>query len=990
MVIIKLLIRMNREIKANFGQFLSIVLIIAAGSMLMSGMFSSITAMDQATQAYYKNQNMSDLWIYFKGISEEEVRKLANTDGIDKLEGRYTISEQINIDGTDCTLRIHSLTDINRPLLTEGALPKGSNEILLDYKFAQANNFSIGSTIRVGENVLSISGFCMNPEYAYKQKDGAGAANSNRTFGIVYAEKNTLTGLILTSEEYIEQKAKIREEFDEAEAKLMDVEEKLAEGTLQYEENLEEADKSFEEAEIKLQDTKKKLDENQEKLSRQTETAKEQLDTTQLQIDAAKEQLYEAQMELDAGYKEYQGIRKSLSSEQQLVKDKQFQMQYEEMTNQQNKLTIQQETLNKKQEASDKQASEMQSQIDEARSEYAEKLQEMEQKKDETYQHLETVKAELDRNKVELSMQRTDFLNKKTEAEQELGKVVEAFQEVLIVTDHSEEVITAAKSIDSYVSAIEKNNQPSYVNVSGALDPIRSVSYIFPLIFFIVAAVIAFISLSKTVENQRTQIAVMQALGISKRNIRISYTAYALLTSVSGSILFAILGNILIPKLLIRVFISRFELPAITAPIYPEYVVLPLFLAVFFSGVAAQIAVQKVLREIPAQAMRPRLPKGSKTILLERFTALWKRLGYSNKLILRNLFLNKGRILLSSFGVIGSVMLIFTGLSLRSSAFSVIDSSIDSMSYDLSVTLQDQVAEKSAVHFGFNVSRFEKSKTDKAIIMLTEDVGINIQMVESQTSLVNVFDANGKKIDFHENSVIIPDSIAQSYGICLGDQIQVIVDDLEYSLTVTDISVQYTAKTMYLTFEGAKKAGMDTDTGTLLVLLADQEQLDGAVSALSDRGDIKSISTTTDIISRNKDMLNTLNATIMLILSAAAILAVTVIYNTTSINIFERTREYATLMVLGYYKSEVNHLTLVENMILTAFGCILGLPLGIVLFQYLAELISRSSLRIPSQLDFTMLAVTVILTFVFTLLSNLLLRPKIKHIVLTEALKSVE
>lgn len=985
----KLYKRMFREIGSHFGQFLSIVLIIAVGSMLMSGMFASITAMDNSTRQYYDNQNMADLWGYFKGISEEEISSLALTGGVTEAEGRYTFSEQIQVNGTDCTLRLYSMTNINRSLLTDGALPSDKNEMILDYKFAEANLLTVGSKITVSGETLTVSGLCMNPEYAYKQKD-TGAAISNRTFGIGYAQNDTLIALIQSSDAFVEHKKEVQEKLDDAESQIADAKTKLSNADGEYNENKAEADRSFTEAEARLQEIKKKLDDGQALLHEQKSASAQQLQDAQVQIDTFQEKIDTSKQTLDKSYAEYKAVRSALSPEQQSAQDAAFQSKYQELETQQGALSMQQSNLNAQKESAEKQIVQKQEELDNGYREYESNAAEFRKSKENAYARLNGVKAEIDKNRAELAEQEEEYQSQKKEAEEELFQAARRYQEVLFKTDNSEAVLSAVQTYESYITGVELKNQPSYVNVNGALDPIRSVSYLFPLIFFFVAAAVAFISLSKTVENQRTQIAVMQGLGVSKSGIRQSFLTYAGLASVFGSIPFALLGNLLIPKLLIRVFVSRFELPAIDIPMYPLYVLLPLLFAVLFSGLATLIAVQKVLKEIPAQAMRPRPPKSSRTILVERFTAFWSRLGYSNKLILRNLFLNKGRILLSSVGIIGSVMLILTGLSLRSSALQVVNTTMDSMSYDLSVVYRDSLEEASSIPFDVPVRKSELSAAKKTTLLLSEDVALSCQIVESGSELIHLQDTTGKRIVFEPNSVIIPDSVAKDYGLSVGDRFQTSFDDTEHTLTVTGISVQYTAKIMYLSFDSAKAAGIDCTADTLLVELADESMLNSAVDTLSKQDTVKSVSTKADIIARSKDMLKTLNATIFLILISAAVLAVTVIYNITSINIFERTREYATLMVLGYYKKEVNRLTLAENVILTAFGCLLGLPAGYYLFLYLAGVISRTNLQIPTGLDWRMAAVTIALTFGFTFISNLLLRPKIKNIVLVEALKSVE
>lgn len=986
----KLYRRMFREIGSNFGQFLSIVLIIAVGSMLMSGMFSAITAMDETTDSYYEEQNIADLWVYFNGITEEDYETLAQTDGVTQAAARYTISEDVLVNDVDCTIRFHSLTDINRPLVTEGSLPTTKDEIVIDSKFAEANDFVLGEQIKVKGETLTVTGFCMDPEYAYKQKDAATIVTSNRTFGIAYTDQATLIALIKTSDVYTTQVTKTEAALDDAKAQLDEGQAKLDDANSEYQTNKAEADSAFGAAGQQLEVTKDNLYAAQAELNQSITAANQQFEEAQAQLDQKMSQLEQNKSSLDESFAAYQEIRNTLFPEEQTEQDEAFQSQYDTLYQESAALEQQQSVLDEQKDNATTQATEKQNEIDAGFAAYESKLSAWDQERQDTYTRLDEAKAQLDANQAELFDQEESYLSQKSDVEEELSKAAENYQEVLFKTDDPEKVIDVAKTMDTYVSHVELSNQSSYVNVSGALDPIRSVSYVFPLIFFLVAAAIAFISLSKTVENQRTQIAVMRALGIEKSSIRRSFLLYSFLAAVFGSVPFALIGNVLIPKLLIKVFMNRFELPEAVIPVYPLYVVLPLLFAVIFCGVATLLAVQKVIREIPAQAMRPRPPKGTKTIWVERYQGLWQKLRYSHKLVLRNIFLNKGRIFLSSIGIIGSVMLVLTGLSLQSAAHGVVDTTVDSMGYDLSVVYQNDPDDDTALPPTISVEKMEWSKTAKATLNAKDDVTVNLQLVENSSDLVCVFDAKGNQITFDQNSVVIPDTIAKEYGLFVGDYINVTVNDVKYRLKVSDISMEYATKTMYMTFNSAKACGLDLSKDTLLVALKAGSSAEHTVQTLSGESDVKSVNTKEDMVSHSKDMLKTLNATILLILISAAVLAITVIYNITSINIFERTREYATLMVLGYYKEEVNHLTLVENLLTTGFGSLLGLPLGYVLFRYLAEIIGESNLRIPTGLDFKMVIATIILTFAFTFLSHLLLRPKIKNIVLTEALKSVE
>lgn len=990
MVMKKLYLRMMREIKSNMGQFISIVLVIAVGSMLLAGMFAATTGMHDLTDQYYKDQNLADAWSYFKGISEEEVQDLSNTDGITAAEGRYTYNADIVVDGSESTLRIHSLTNINRPLLTEGSLPENTNEIIIDYKYARANKLSVGEHITIKSVDFVIYGFCMNPEYAYKQKDAATAVVSDKAFGIAYAQKETLLTLNKNSDIYLELEEEINDKLNEAKSQIDDAKAKLKHATASYNEKKAAAEEGFSDAVKKLAATKKDLDSAQIELTNQKNEFNQTIQDAQSQIDDAREQLNNAKEQLDLSYAQYLTIRPALSAEEQQIQDAAFEMQYTQLEENIKLLNDQQNALDAQKDETQHQFAVSQTQIDYGYSQYQKAVTKLTKTKEQTYAQFSDIASELEDNQNKISDAEAEYALNKTKAEDELKQALENYQEVLLKASDLSLAEAAVNSNDNYISFINYESQASYAMVSSSLDPIKTVSYIFPLIFFLVAAIIAFISMSKNVENQRTQIAVMQALGISKWKIRLSFLSYSLTASVFGSILFALLGNIFIPKSLIKPFVSRFEMPAISIPIYPLYILLPLLLAIIFCSIATFMAVEKVLKEIPAQAMRPRPPKNSKTILLERFTSFWKELNYSGKLISRNIFLNKGRMFLSAIGIIGSFMLILTGFSLKYSASNAIDTAINSINYDISAVYTDPVGNKSSLDFDFPLEDIELTHSMGATLKTADDIDINMQIIETNSALIDLYDSDKNRIDIQQDSFILPSGLANQYGLSKGSVVMLTIADVDYQFTVTDVSTQYVTEKLYISYDLAKKAGLDIEMNSAIIKLKNADDLNTATAELLEDDAIKSVNTKQDIVSRSEDMLRTLNITIYIIILSAAVLAITVIYNISSINIFERTREYATLMVLGYFKKEIYRLMFVENMILTSLGCLLGLPLGVMLYRYLIEVISRSNLTLPNQINGVIVLLALLLTFVFSIATNIIIRPKIKKIVLVEALKSVE
>ncbi len=564
------------------------------------------------------------------------------------------------------------------------------------------------------------------------------------------------------------------------------------------------------------------------------------------------------------------------------------------------------------------------------------------------------------------------------------------YQELLIKSNDIGTAISAIENQDYYRYYLEREDQASYSMVSGGVDTISTISYIFPVVFFVVAALILLICMTKMVENQRMQIAVMEAMGISKGNIRMGFIFYAAMASLAGSVLFSYLGNLFLPHVLIKMFRNRFAIHGITALTNPIILAAPFVLAFLLSALAAGIAVSEVLSLVPAQAMRPKPPKKSKRILLERIPGLWRRMSYPMKLICRNLFLNKMRVLLSSIGIICSVMLMLTGLSLQNAANDVLVNKQDSVGYDLSVVYYENIASVSELNYPAEVESIELTKNIKGSLSDFEHQTVSVQLLPVGCELIRIFDETKQELPIENNSVILPQTLAEDCNIAVQDTIAIQINENEFVLTVTGISVQYTSNILYISENMADAVGIDTDSNVAMVKLKNVDDATKLKDDIYHDEKIKAVNLKSEVSGAVADNLKMMNTIIDIIVVAAIIMSVAVIYNITSINLFERSREYATLMVLGYYKKEVNHLLFRENMVITVLGCIGGLPCGIILFRVILNLFNDSGVTLPQKTSSHMVLIAYAITIIFAIITNIIMKKKIKEIDMIEALKGVE
>jgi putative ABC transport system permease protein len=354
------------------------------------------------------------------------------------------------------------------------------------------------------------------------------------------------------------------------------------------------------------------------------------------------------------------------------------------------------------------------------------------------------------------------------------------------------------------------------------------------------------------------------------------------------------------------------------------------------------------------------------------------------------MFRNKVRIVLSSIGVIGSVALLTAGFSIRSIAGKVMDSTYDSLNYDLQVDFDGPLEDKSSIAIPVDVVALEYTDVRLATMKIADGVPVRAQIMENNSRMIVLFDPNGKEIPFQQDSCIIPQNIAEENGLHIGDPLSIEIGTDTYSFIITGINKQIFSKRVYLGETAAAMAGIPMEKNMIFVKLKESIFTERVMAGFQENIHVTGVTTKSNQVALAREVMSMLNALIAIIILASSILAVTVIYNITSVNIMERTHDYATMMALGYTTQQVNRIIIMENVALTLFGAVAGTPLGYVLYEYLRDAITRDDLTIGK--DLTPLAAigAILVSFALTALTNWLLRSKIQRIQLIQTLKALE
>ncbi|TQR31611.1 ABC transporter permease [Brevibacillus brevis] len=588
-------------------------------------------------------------------------------------------------------------------------------------------------------------------------------------------------------------------------------------------------------------------------------------------------------------------------------------------------------------------------------------------------------------------------------AEETLSEILGglSYNEIMIDATEGYDIDKLGQSIEAqskhlpYVNQVRKERTFSYSKMNETIHNNKLMSMVIPFVLFLIVAIILFLTMSRMIDSQRNQVGIMKALGVKNRSIMLHYMGYPVLASIIGSIIGCTLAALVFVPFVTASSARAYSLPGITYSLSFYTFIPPIIFSSAFGILACYLSGRSILKECAAQAMRPKPPKKMKTLLIERIPGIWSHISYSYKLILRNIFLNKQKAIASSIGVVVSTVLLITAFGTQSALQKVASQMEEVYTYDLRVdymlgTSIDTVKLPSGIKNGYSLSTFpvefiKGDEKDNATLVVTE----------KENTLIHFFDENNNRITLENNGVLVPKSYADKYHISAGDTIPITfkapeLQNKSVDMKVLHISTQYSNPSFYITPDYLKSFGIDYSPTSLFVEANSSADLisvrnffeqDPHVEALADRDDLKK--TAEYILKQN-------NFVFIMFIVCAVILSFGAIYSISSINIYERNRELATLKVLGYQKHKINRLIFFENLVLTTFAILVALPISSYVYSVIVKALSSTHQQIPDQLTIPILLVSVILAYLLTILSNLLLQRKVTNINMIESLKGVD
>ena len=783
-------------------------------------------------------------------------------------------------------------------------------------------------------------------------------------------------------------RAKANNEFNEAGKKLLDAKNTLQQNENDFNAKKQEAEKQISDYETSLNELKQ-IQEQYNNLQNTLSTSKAQLEILEKQLNVSneekKEELKKQINELNASISKIEaGI---------IVIDKQLEAQGITDINQ-----IVTYTENAIQTAKAELAN-GQKKIDSAKAELQSKEEQLNKTKNSTYAELDSAEKKLDESvkkieeaEAELAKSREEFNSKISDAEKEL--------------DDAEEEVNSIERPTWYI--LDRQQNAGYVSYMQDTDRVANLAQVFPIVFFIVAALISLTSMTRMVEEQRVQIGTLKALGYNKLQIASKYIIYATLATVIGGLIGLVIGFSILPKVIADIYAMVYDVPDVILEFNMTYATAGMLAAMLCTIGATVISCYKTLKQKPATLMRPKAPKPGKRVLLERITFIWKRLNFTKKVTARNIFRYKKRFMMTIIGVGGCTALIIAGFGLRDAISSMIPSQYGKIDlYNISVTLKDEYKNEELENIDNILKNYEYTEDvlNANVQSVTIDKNDNTQSIQlivpqnveklSNFIVLESRTDNDEKYVLDDTGVIITEKLSKLLDIKVGDEIKILnSDDKECNVKVNAITENYIYHYIYMT-PNLYNQLYDTRIGYNVVYVntTDMEELEEdelGEQILSNSDYISGVTFMSNTENIFAEVMNNMDLVVWILIISAGLLAFVVLYNLLNANITERIRELATIKVLGFYDKEVYDYISRETIILTVIGMLFGIGGGYFLTLYIIKTCEIDMLMFNPQITVWSYLFGVIITAVFAIIVNIITYFSLKKIDMIESLKSVE
>lgn len=551
----------------------------------------------------------------------------------------------------------------------------------------------------------------------------------------------------------------------------------------------------------------------------------------------------------------------------------------------------------------------------------------------------------------------------------------------------------------------DRSGNPGYSDYSENTDRIAAVGDVFPLIFFIVAALVCLTTMTRMVEEQRIEMGTMKALGYGGWQIAMKYAVYAMSACISGGVVGAIIGFKLFPYVIMKGYSIMYYLGKLETPYRADIAFMAIAAMAVCTAAATFSACYASLKEVPATLMRPKAPKAGRRVLLEKIPFIWKKLSFTSKVTVRNLFRYKKRFFMSVIGIAGSGALLVTAFGLNDSIFGIIEKQFgDIWQMDVQAYVYEampladmqELLGKNPANDDFDSVMFCLDSQMECKNGGRSQNGVHLLGVESAESMAGRVSLHngGTPVTLDDSGVVVTAKLAETLSIKVGDEINMRTGGEDHLMRVIGIADNYVYHYVYITaayYETVFGKAMlyNGFMGNLKDGLTD-ETMDAMSTQLLSDSRMYTVRTIGSIYASVWDSLSILNYVVLVLILGSGMLTFVVMLNLTNINIGERMRELATLRVLGFYDKEMYDYIFRENNALSVIGAFVGLLFGKIMHLFVIRTCEVDMVMFVRSAKPLSYVYAFALTIVFSLIVNLLMRPKVRAIDMVESLKSAE
>ena len=1008
------------KIKKARGRFLSLLFITALGVGFFTGLRETAPNMLETADSYYDKYKLMDFKITSTmGLTETDISALKKIKEVETVVPSYSLDVLVNGE----SIRLHALEDINIPDIIDGRLPIKNNECIADSHY-----FKIGDKIKIEHeketeylknNEFIVVGTADSVLYISNEK-GISNIGNGKLISYLFIPKDNFM-MEYYSEAYLIGKKtisvnsyseKYQTYFKKIEKNLLQL--KPIQETKRYEEILEKATNEI----IKIET---KINKEKETGLKKLKDAKEELDLAKEELEQGKQKLENSELILNETREEQEKL--ILAGFNELEKGKtEYQQELEkagldeqDLSGYINNLEIQIETLEN-----------LLLTLDPISSEY---LETKEQLVESQIMANNLLKLKLVGEQLKITDQ--ELKNNRLKFEEEMGKaeteIIASKEEILRneqildqgyleyqqgVTELEEkteeanqEISKAKQELDDIEKPVwyllNRTNNVGYVNYKEDATKVAAIAKIFPVFFIIIVYLISLNTMTRMIEEERTEIGILSSLGYSKTKIILTYLFYVLLATILGLTFGLLIGYNVIPRIIYSVYTSTYILPDITITVTLWAFIFVVLVTILLMLIVTLITCYKELKDYPSNLLRPKAPKKGKKVLLERILFIWKRLSFTWKVTIRNMFRYKKRIIMTVLGIAGCTALLLTGFGLKDGIGSIVplqygniikydatlvlDKKLKTMDSKLKETLKNNKIKDSIL---INQSSYTFNAKDKE-----HDVFLVVSSksddFKKYLNLENI--KNNKRVTIPDYGVVMTEKMAQLLDVSVGDSFKIRDSDNQlYILYVSDIVKNYTLHYLYMSDIYYEKVFEKEIEYNVIIANLDEVDHDEFAKNLIAEDNILTINFTSDNIKTFNGIVKGLNKIVYLIVGASCLLAFIVLYNLTTININERIREIATLKVLGFYDNEVSSYVYRETVMLTLIGILLGYFLGAILHRFVIITAETDNILFLKEIKWQSYIYAFIITIVFTIIVRMFTYVKLKKINMIESLKSVE